>query len=104
GTGMLCLQGIAGDMIVCSWLYPRAAHWVLERNGIHGQIGTTLLKGESDEGEEEEDDDDTEKSSPSNVDADRESNGNGKTHVGLRHSSNRTVYCLDLRTHPAADL
>ena len=23
GTGMLCLQGITGDMVVCSWLFPR---------------------------------------------------------------------------------
>ncbi len=83
-------------MIVCSWLFPRAAHWILERNGIHGQIGQSLLKSESDE---EEDEDGTENSN----DADGEAGGNGKTHVGLRHSSNRTIYCLDLRTHPTAD-
>jgi NAD-dependent dihydropyrimidine dehydrogenase PreA subunit len=101
GTGMLCIQGIAGDMIICSWLYPRAAHWILERNGIHGQIGSTLLKSESDEDEEE--DDETEKSNLSQDDAEGGSDGNGKTQVGLRHTSNRTIYCLDLRVFPAAD-
>jgi NAD-dependent dihydropyrimidine dehydrogenase PreA subunit len=102
GTGMLCLQGVAGDMVLCSWLYPRAAHWILERNAIHGQIGTTLLKSESDDGEDE-DDLETEKSGSSGSDADGEANGNGKSHVGLRHSSNRTIYCLDLRAHPNAE-
>jgi NAD-dependent dihydropyrimidine dehydrogenase PreA subunit len=102
GTGMLCLQGIAGDMIVCSWLYPRAAHWILERNGIHGQIGTTLLKSES-EDEDEEENEGTDQASSSGGDAEGQSEAKGKTHVGLRHSSNRTIYCLDLRAHPAAD-
>jgi NAD-dependent dihydropyrimidine dehydrogenase PreA subunit len=102
GTGMLCLQGIAGDMVLCGWLYPRAAHWILERNGIHGQIGSTLLKGESDD-EEDEDDDETERKSSPDNNADGESNGNGKSHVGLRHASNRTIYCLDLRALPTAE-
>ena len=39
GPGMLCLQGIAGDMIVLSWMYPRAARWTLARNAIQGQEG-----------------------------------------------------------------
>ena len=43
GTGMLCLQGIAGDMVVLSWLYPRAAHWILSRNQVKGHVGQTLL-------------------------------------------------------------
>jgi NAD-dependent dihydropyrimidine dehydrogenase PreA subunit len=102
GTGMLCLQGIAGDMVVCSWLFPRAAHWILERNGIHGQIGTTLLKSESDEDEEDE-----EGQGEPNKES---SNGNGesatdeKPRVGLRHDTGRTIYCLDLRSHDAAQL
>jgi NAD-dependent dihydropyrimidine dehydrogenase PreA subunit len=100
GTGMLCLQGITGDMVVCSWLFPRAAHWILERNGIHGQIGSTLLKSEADDGDE--DDADAE-----NGDSSAKSNGetaeaNGRAHVGLRHDTDRMIYCLDLRTHDAA--
>jgi NAD-dependent dihydropyrimidine dehydrogenase PreA subunit len=99
GTGMLCLHGITGDMVLCSWLFPRAAHWILERNRIHGQIGATLIKSEADDEEEDE-------TEGSNFDR---GNGDGnaptadsKQHVGLRHNVNRTIYCLDLRTHDTA--
>ena len=37
GTGMLALKSISGNMVLLSWLFERAAHWVLDRNGIHGQ-------------------------------------------------------------------
>ena len=36
GTGVLCLQGITGHMILLSWLFPRAARWTLDRHGVHG--------------------------------------------------------------------
>src|SRR5947207_231092 len=55
GTGMLCLQGITGDMVVLAWLYPRAAHWTLDRNGIRGREGLTLLVADKQEDDEEED-------------------------------------------------
>jgi len=65
-TGMLCLSGIAGDMIVCSWLFPRAACWTLDRNGIRGRYGDTLIKafGESDEDDEDENDADPDEEEP----------------------------------------
>jgi NAD-dependent dihydropyrimidine dehydrogenase PreA subunit len=100
GTGMLCLQGITGDIAVCSWLYPRAAHWILERNGIHGQIGVTLLQVK-----DEDEDDDEEGQSAERVSNGESANGYGdnssgeKDHVGLRHNVDRSIYCLDLRTH-----
>ena len=88
GTGMLCLSGITGDMIVCSWMFPRAARWTLDRNDIRGTEGTTLIKslGESeDEFDEEEDVADE------------------KSHViDDRPIPNRKIYCLDLRTHDSA--
>ena len=55
-TGMLFLRSIPGDVIVLSWLYPRSIHWILDRNGVRGKIGVTLLKNETDK----EDDDDIE--------------------------------------------
>lgn len=82
GTGMLCLQGIAGDMVVLSWLFPRAAHWILDRNGIRGQVGQTLLVGES--GEEEEDEEEEAAAEKARV-------------VDSRDIPKRKVYCLDLR-------
>ena len=42
GTGMLALDGIKGNVIVLSWLYERAARWVLDRNGIRGAEGQTV--------------------------------------------------------------
>ncbi|QDT96059.1 ATP-binding protein [Gimesia aquarii] len=52
-TGTLFLQAIRGDMVVLSWLYPRASHWVLDRQNVRGQEGLVLLKAETDEDEEE---------------------------------------------------
>ena len=95
GTGMLCLQGIAGDMVVLSWLFPRAAHWIMDRQGIKGHIGQSLLK---DAGEDEDDDEDGEKGES----AEEESAKDEKQRVGPRNLPNRTIYCLDLRSQNAA--
>lgn len=82
GTGMLCLQSIPGDMIVLSWLYPRAAHWTLDRNGIRGRVGKILLESEAED--EESDEEEVEDSDKARV-------------VDSRPTPNRTIYCLDLR-------
>ena len=37
GSGMLCLSGISGDLVVCSWLFPRAARWILDRTRSVGK-------------------------------------------------------------------
>ncbi len=54
-TGRLFLEGVGGDMVVLSWLYPRAAFWLLDRIDIKGHFGETLLKPISDEDEDEDD-------------------------------------------------
>ena len=51
-TGMLCLEGITGDMVVASWLFPRAAHWTLDRHGVRGHFGKTLIVSAEEEDEE----------------------------------------------------
>src|SRR5688572_22351418 len=51
-TGLLYLSSIQGHFVILSWLYPRAAHWMLDRNGIKGKVGATLLKSL---GEDEDD-------------------------------------------------
>jgi NAD-dependent dihydropyrimidine dehydrogenase PreA subunit len=94
-TGMLALEGVRGDMIVLSWLFERAAHWTLDRNGIHGRIGTVLLASESDEDDEEAAEDEEEKSDEPVVEKTRVING--------RALPDRRIYCLDLRTHAKAD-
>jgi len=108
-TGMLCLSGVSGDMIVCSWLYPRAARWTLDRNGIRGSQGATLLKalGESDD----EDDVDVDDLSDDATDEDRadadkspdEADDDKHRVADYRPAPPRTIWCLDLRTHDSAE-
>ncbi len=88
GTGMLCLQGIMGDMVVASWLYPRAAHWVLDRNQIRGHFGVTLLKPADAEDEDEEEDESASEESAETDDS---------RVVASREIPNRKIYHLDLR-------
>ena len=55
-TGTLFLQALRGDLVILSWLYPRACHWILDRQGVRGKEGHVLLREEVDEDEESEDD------------------------------------------------
>src|SRR3954451_21874064 len=48
-TGRLFLESVGGDMVVLSWLFPRAAFWVLDRDGIKGHWGETTLKPAGDD-------------------------------------------------------
>jgi NAD-dependent dihydropyrimidine dehydrogenase PreA subunit len=52
-TGRLFLGSVKGDMVVLSWLYPRAAFWLLDRDGIKGHFGETKLKPPADDEEDE---------------------------------------------------
>src|SRR4029453_5475338 len=53
-TGRLFLESVRGDMVLLSWLFPRAAFWVLDRDGIKGQWGETHLKLPNDDDLDEE--------------------------------------------------
>src|ERR1700729_1199381 len=53
-TGRLFLESVQGDMVVLAWMYPRAAFWLLDRDGIKGNFGETLLQP-PDATEDEED-------------------------------------------------
>jgi Pyruvate/2-oxoacid:ferredoxin oxidoreductase delta subunit len=81
-TGRLFLEGISGDMVVLSWLYPRAAFWLLDRDGIKGHWGESQLKAPAAD-DEDEDDEAKEPEPPKGI---------GALDVPDRH-----VYCLDLR-------
>lgn len=48
-TGRLFLGAVKGDMVVLSWLYPRAAFWLLDRCDIKGHFGETQLKPPTDD-------------------------------------------------------
>jgi len=76
GPGMQCLQSVSGDMIVLSWVYPRAAFWVLDANGVKGRMGRTPFFPEEELETAPED--------PAQPAGD---------------STDRTIWCLDLRGH-----
>lgn len=86
-TGMLFLKSIPGDVAIVSWLFPRAARWILDRNAVKGEAGLCLLKPA--EGE-----DDEEPAEPS------------PEAMGSWDVPKRKIYCLDLKseTSPQAYL
>ena len=86
-TGQLALQQIDNHMIVCSWLFERAVHWVLDRNGIRGHRGQVLLQDEADDDDEDEAGLEQEKAA-----------SDDKVRVDeSREKPNRRIYCIDLR-------
>lgn len=94
GSGMLCLSGITGDVVVCSWLFPRAARWILDRNQIRGQEGITLLKSQGESDEEEDNDEELEDS----LEDDKE------RVIDRLEFPPRKVYALDLRAYDSATI
>jgi Pyruvate/2-oxoacid:ferredoxin oxidoreductase delta subunit len=80
-TGRLFLESIQGDMVVLSWMYPRAAFWLLDRDGIKGHFGESQLKPADADDEEEE-----EAGEPEALKG-----------IGSLNAPERYIYCLDLR-------
>src|SRR3954447_23253852 len=80
-TGRLFLESVKGDMVVLGWMYPRAAFWLLDRDGIKGHFGETQLKP------------------PAAADADEEEDGEPEPPkgIGAVDVPDRHIYCLDLR-------
>ena len=79
-TGTMFLQSVPGNLLVLSWLFSRAARWILDRNGIKGQEGISLLNPEEEDTE-----------------APPATNGIGSWDV-----PKRKLYCIDLRDHQQA--
>jgi NAD-dependent dihydropyrimidine dehydrogenase PreA subunit len=80
-TGRLFLESVQGDMVMLAWLYPRAAFWVLDRDGIKGHYGESRLKPPSAEDDEEEEAGEPEP----------------PRGIGALDVPDRYIYCLDLR-------
>jgi Pyruvate/2-oxoacid:ferredoxin oxidoreductase delta subunit len=80
-TGRLFLESVQGDMALLGWMYSRAAFWLLDRDGIKGNFGESLLKPPADEDADE--DEDGQPEPPKGI---------GAVNVPDRH-----IYCLDLR-------
>src|ERR1700730_15422945 len=63
-TGMLFLKSVRGDMIVLSWLFPRAARWILDRNSVKGHEGISLLKSATSEDDADEEESERDQEAP----------------------------------------
>jgi NAD-dependent dihydropyrimidine dehydrogenase PreA subunit len=88
-TGLLYLSSVKSHLVLLSWQYPRAAHWLLDRNGISGKQGTTLLKSQGEEADDEE-----------TGGADEEE----PRGIGPVELLDRFIFCLDLRAYEDANV
>lgn len=88
-TGRLFLDAVKGDMVVLSWLYPRAAFWLLDRDGIKGHLGEVQLKPPADDEDEAGEKGEAEERPPA---------------IGAAGAiPDRHIYCLDLRDFNKAE-
>lgn len=82
GPSLAALRDLSGDLIVLAWLYPRATHWILDRHGVRGWQGRTILDEDA------------------AGDAGEAAAAGGAGRVSAeRILPDRTIYCLDLRRH-----
>ncbi len=86
------LAEVDDDLIVVSWIYSRAAHWVLDRNGVLGQVGEIELGIEESPSNPSAADEDSEVSSTDQPAVDRVTDLYPRPH--------RTIHCLDLKVDP----
>lgn len=86
GETFEALRSLNEDLVLLSWLYDRAAHWVLDRNGVRGQVGEVELKADADEEPDDSGDSD---------DAERV--------ISSQPRPARKIYSLDLRVSSQAE-
>jgi hypothetical protein len=82
-SGRLFLESVPGDMVVLSWMYSRAAFWLLDRDGINGNYVADAIAKKGDEDEDEEG-----KQEPKSTKG-----------IGTIKVKDRSIYCLDLRDY-----
>ena len=82
GESFAALKSITGDMVVLCWLFDRATHWTLDRNGVRGQVGQVELVSESDEQEDE---------------IEHEAHDEEDRVIFSQPRPNRSIYCIDFR-------
>jgi Pyruvate/2-oxoacid:ferredoxin oxidoreductase delta subunit len=80
-TGRLFLESVHGDMVVLAWMFPRAAFWLLDRDGIKGRYGENQI------------------ASPAEVEEDEDGQPEPPKGIGAVDVPDRWIYCLDLRDH-----
>lgn len=91
------LRAVPGPVLACAWLFDRATHWVLDRNGVCGQVGQVLLKDDDPSGDDDDDDDVGEGAA-----AVPEDDATDDRVIAAQPRPDRHIYCLDLRTSSQA--
>ena len=82
GAAFESLRRTPGDMVILSGLYPRAAFWILDANGVRGRMGTSdVFEAEAAEG--------------------GKVHGSGRTEPA--EQSRRTIWCIDYRAESAVE-
>ena len=82
GPAVRVLRSMAGDLVVLSWLHPRAAHWVLDALGVRGRFGRISALGQETE---------------------KEADGPPGPARRRPDLPERTIWCLDLRRFDRAE-
>src|SRR6056297_2467027 len=103
GETIETLRSIAGDMVLLSWVFPRAAHWVLDRAGIRGQFGEVGLSDVADAALAEESDEPPSGEPPAEEAAEMEDNPLTDRVIDDVPRPARQIYSLDLRLREAAE-
>ena len=85
-TGMLWLKSLKGNLVVLGWLYPRAIRWILDRNGVKGQVGESLLNV-AETGDEEDDEEEHA--------AAKEADEAAPRGIGSLNVPNRQIFVID---------
>jgi NAD-dependent dihydropyrimidine dehydrogenase PreA subunit len=80
GPGMQHLRSVPGNLIALCRLHPRAAYWILDAHGIKGRVDRSSFPADEPP--------DTAPTSPGG---------------GADVTADRTIWCLDLRTHDQPD-
>ena len=96
-TGRLFLEGVKGDMVVLSWLYPRAAFWLLDRDGIKGHFGETQLKPPADDEDEADSESDTPVDKPEAIGPSGEIPDRYIYTLDLRDSNKHEAYVAEIK-------
>jgi len=86
------MRNWSGPIVILSWLFDRAAFWVLDRNEIRGQLAEVLLLN-PDLLNDDEDDDDNEKEDEKAADR--------VTSISARPP--RNIYSIDMRASGSVD-
>ncbi len=89
GESLQTLSELTGDLIVVSWIFPRAAHWVLDRNGVRGQFAAVPI------GDSDDDEADDKPAAETKSDVDRV--------VDLFPRPDRDIHCVDLKADDDAE-